>query len=310
MSEIIKINIAVIGLGPAGIGASVKLFDEGIDFTIFNKGMPGGKVNICPRVDNYPGYTKIPGPDLAFALYQRIMDRKIKVINKEVISLTKNNDDFELILSDNSKYIAKYVIVGTGTKEKLIGLKNEEEFLGKGISYCSVCDGHFYKNLPVAVIGGGNAALKEAIHLSEFVSHLYVIHRRNEFRGSLKNVEELKEKKNVEILTPYIPLEIMGKNKVEGLKIQNKETGEIKELKIDGLFPLVGQNPNTTFIKIDGVKDEYNTIPVNLKTMETNCPNLFATGDVLPRLLRQIYLSEHDGVVAAQTIINRIRNKN
>ena len=305
--EIQRYKVAIIGLGPGGIGAALKLHEQKIPFVIFEKSTPGGKVNVAPRVDNYPGFKMISGPDLAMKLYQRIIDAQIKVTFKEVVSLTKTDEMFTLLTQDGQVYEADFVIIGSGTKEKKIGLDKEEELLGKGISYCSICDGHFYKDLPVAVVGGGNAALKEAIHLSEIVSHLYLIHRRNEFRGQTNFVNELKAKKNVEILTPYVPVEIEGDNFVQGLKIQNRETGEIKDLKIDGLFPLVGQDPNTSFVEIDGVLDEYKTIPVNLKTMETNCHNLFAIGDCLPRLIRQIYLAEHDGMIAANTITSRMK---
>ena len=159
-----------------------------------------------------------------------------------------------------------------------------------------------FKGVDVAVIGGGNAALKEAIHLATVVKKLYVIHRRNEFRGSLNLVKELQEMDNVEIITPYIPIEILGEDKVTGLVIENREDGSHRTLEIQGLFPLVGQLPNTTFIKIDGVLNEWNTIPVE-RNMMSACEGLFAGGDVLPREIRQIYLAEHDGMVASKSII-------
>ena len=196
--------------------------------------------------------------------------------------------------------------VASGTKERKIGLPLEDEMLGHGLSYCALCDGHFFKGQRILVVGGGNSALKEAIHLSHIASHLVLIHRRNQFRGHEKLVEELKEQPNVEILTPYIPIEIIASDHIEAIKIQNVETKEEKVIETEGFFPLVGQIPNTQFIEIDGVKDEWGTIPVS-KTHESNCPSLFAGGDVLPRQIRQIYLSEHDGMVAAASIINRVK---
>lgn len=294
----------IIGCGPCGIGASLKLKEAGVDFAIIEKSAPGGKVNIAPRVDNYPGFTKIPGPDLAFALYERALKAGVEIIGDEVTSLTKEGDIF-VLKGLNETYKAKTVLIACGTTERKLGLdeKKEDFLLGRGLSYCAVCDGHFFKGVDVAVVGGGNSALKEAIYLADIAKHVYLLHRRNEFRGNPKNVEELKSLENVTILTPYIPLEIIGEEKVEGLRIQNKETLEEKVLVIQGLFPLVGQDPNSTFIDIEGVKDEWGTIPTNMKTMETSVKGLFAGGDILPRPLRQIYLAEHDGVVASKAII-------
>ena len=291
----------IIGAGPCGIGAALKLKEAGVNFAIVNSGTPGGKVNIAPRVDNYPGEHEIPGPDLAVKFFMRLMDNDISLIGDTVTSLTKEGDLFHIV-TEYGEYQAKTVLIASGTKEKKVGLAKEEELLGHGISYCSICDGHFFKGGDVAVIGGGNAALKEAIHLAHIAKQLYIIHRRNEFRGSNKLVDELKAMDNVEIITPYIPVEILGEDKVTGLVIENREDGSRRELTINGLFPLVGQLPNTTFIKIDGVVNEWGTIPVD-KGMMSSVPGLFAGGDVLPRDIRQIYLAEHDGVVASKSII-------
>ena len=291
----------IIGAGPCGIGAALKLKEAGINFALINSGTPGGKVNIAPRVDNYPGEKEIPGPDLAFKFYERLLNNNIPIIADTVLSLKKENDLF-IAECEYETYSAKAVLIASGTKERKVGLPKEDELLGHGISYCSLCDGHFFKQKDVAVIGGGNAALKEAIHLAHIVKKLYVIHRRNEFRGSVKLVDELKEMGNVEIITPYIPVEILGEDKVTGLVIENREDGSRRELVIDGLFPLVGQIPNTSFIKMDGVLNEWGTIPVD-RSMMSSVPGLFAGGDVLPREIRQIYLAEHDGVVASKSIV-------
>ncbi|MGM9873863.1 MAG: NAD(P)/FAD-dependent oxidoreductase [Bacilli bacterium] len=299
-------QVIVIGLGPGGMGVSMALKEKDIDVLVIEKAVPGGKINVAPRVDNYPGYKKIKGPDLAFELYKKYKSYNIATIYHEVISLRKVDDILTVELDDNEILTADYVVIASGTKERLIGLDKEEELLGHGLSYCSICDGHFFKNKTVAVIGGGNAALKEAIHLSDIVSKLYLIHRRNEFRGSLNLVNELKEKSNVTILTPYIPLEIVGEDKVEGLVLQNKEDSSIKKLTIDGLFPLVGQLPNTQFIQLD-ILDNYGTIPVDKNKM-SKCDRVYAVGDVLPRDIRQIYLAEFDGKVAAKDIINKINS--
>lgn len=300
-----KFDAIIIGAGPCGIGAALKLKEAGVDFAIIDGSTPGGKVNIAPRVDNYPGLKEIPGPDLAFKLFERLLNNDISITPDNILSLTKEGDVFHL-KGEYDEYEARAVLVASGTKEKKIGLAKEDEFLGHGVSYCSLCDGHFFKGADVAVIGGGNAALKEAIHLAGIVKQLYVIHRRNEFRGSNNLVKELQEMDNVEIITPYIPIEILGEDKVTGLVIENREDGSHRTLDIQGLFPLVGQIPNTTFIKIDGVLNEWNTIPVE-RNMMSSCTGLFAGGDVLPREIRQIYLAEHDGMVAAKSMIEYLK---
>ena len=294
-----EFDVVIIGAGPSGIGCAIELKKAGFNVALIEMSMPGGKINIAPRVDNYPGQKEIPGPDLAMIFYQRILDNELNFIGDEIISLDKVGDAF-VSIGKNDTYKSKVVYVASGTVERKVGLPNEDKLFGHGLSYCALCDGHFFKGQDVLVIGGGNAALKEAVHLAHLVKHLYLIHRRNEFRGTMKIVEELKSFDNVTIMTPYIPLEFIGEDKLEAVKIQNKETLEEKVLTVQGVFPLVGQNPNTTFIKLD-IKNEYGNIPVD-KAMSTPVEGCFAGGDVLPRDIRQIYLAEHDGMVAAKSI--------
>ena len=291
----------IIGSGPCGISTAINLKKAGVDVAIIERGVPGGKVNIAPRVDNYPGKFQIPGPELAMDFYKRMLASDVELIGDEVIELKKEGDDFAVICSEQS-YYAKAVVIACGTKERKLGLEKEDELLGHGISYCALCDGHFFKNKDILVCGGGNSALKEAIYLSNLANHLTLIHRRNEFRGAAKLVDELKSKTNVTILTPYIPNQIIGEDKVEGVEITNRETGEKLIIKCDGFFPLVGQIPNTQFVKIENVLDEYGTIPVD-KAHMSNTKGIFAGGDILPREIRQIYLAEHDGMTISKSVI-------
>ena len=298
-------DVLVIGCGPCGIGAAIKLKEAGKKIAIIEGNMPGGKVNIAPRVDNYPGFKEIPGPQLAMEFFNRINNNGIEVIYDQIDTLKKENDLF-YIKGSEGEYNSKTVLIATGTTEKKIGLPKEDEFLGHGISYCALCDGHFFKEKVITVIGGEYHALKEAIHLSHIGTKLYFVNDKDEFKGNEKLVNQLKEMDNVEFLIPYRLKEILGENKVEGVLLENIETKETKELSTDGLFPLVGLTPNTSFIQIDGVKNEEGFVPVN-RSMETSCKNLFAGGDVLPRDIRQIYLAEHDGVVAAISIIEALQ---
>ena len=295
----------IVGAGPCGMRVALELKKKDVDFLLIDPGTPGGKVNVAPRVDNYPGFHQIPGPDLAVALFMRLVDAGIEITPENVLSLTKDGDNF-VIKTDYNEYLAKTVVISSGTKDRKLGLEREDELLGHGLSYCALCDGHFFKGQDIIVIGGGNAALKEAIHLTHVAKKVYLIHRRNEFRGSNKLVDELRESGNTEIITPYIPVRIIASDKVEGIEIENREDGSRRIINLQGIFVAVGQIPNTQFINIDGVKDEWTTVPVTMKTMETNCSNLFAGGDVLPREIRQIYLAEHDGIVISKTILGRL----
>ncbi len=304
MSEIY--DCLVIGAGPGGLRASRELQKAGLSYLIFESNVPGGKVNIAPEVDNYPKIKKINGPDLAMKLFDEATAEGVDIQYEEATSLTKDDDIFTLVTDNKNTYQSKTVIIASGTVNRLIGLDKEKEFLGHGISYCSLCDGHFFKGQDVAVIGGGNVALKETIHLATLVNHLYLIHRRNEFRGFDYLVKQVKEIPNVEILTPYNCIEILGEEEVEGIVIKNAETSELKTLKVSGLFPLVGQIPNSQFVKIDGCLNESGTFPIDEKTRETKVENLFAIGDITERLTRQIYIAELDATEAVKTIISRL----
>ena len=296
----------IIGAGPCGIRSGIILKEAGLNVAVFEYSTPGGKINIAPRVDNYPGFTKIPGPDLAVEFFNWLNKAEVEMIPEEVTSLTKEGDMFR-IETPHGEYAAKTVLIATGTKERELGLPNEKELFGHGVSYCAVCDGHFFKGQDVLIIGGGNTALKEAIYMADLAHHVYLIHRRNEFRGNKYLVDELNALPNATILTPYVPVSILGDDKVTGAVIKNVETGEEKTLELQGVFPLVGQIPNSKFIKIDGVTNEWGTIPVDPKTKQTSVPGLYAGGDILPRDIRQIYLSEVDGKAACKAIIEYLK---
>lgn len=292
-------NCVIIGAGPCGIGAAIELKKLGFEAVVIEKGPIGGKINIAPRVDNYPGFTKIPGPDLAFEFFKKAKDNGIKIISDEVLSLEKE-ENF-IVKCKTNIFEAKTVLIACGTKERQLGLENEERLFGHGISYCAICDGHFFRGQDVLVIGGGNSALKEALHLVGLCKKVTLIHRRNEFRGLNHLVTELKEHENAEVLTPYVAVEFNGGDCLENVVIENVETKERKTLDVQGCFPLVGQLPNSNFVNIENILNEWGTIPVD-KNMMTPIEGLFAGGDILPRDIRQIYLAEHDGMVAARNI--------
>ena len=297
----------VLGAGPCGIRTGIILKEAGLEVAVIEGYTPGGKINIAPRVDNYPGFTKIPGPDLAVEFFNWLNKAGVEMISDVITSLTKEDNIFT-VTCQNGTYQAKTVLIATGTKERELGLPKEKELFGHGLSYCAVCDGHFFKGKDVLIIGGGNTALKEAIYMADLANHVYLIHRRNEFRGNKYLVDEFNALNNTTILTPYIPVSLLGDKEVTGVVIQNRETNEEKTLDVQGVFPLVGQIPNSEFIKIPGVTNEWGTIPVDPKTKQTSCEGLYAGGDILPRDIRQIYLSEVDGKMASKAIIEYLKN--
>ena len=297
-------DIIIIGGGPAGMIAALYSLRNNNRVLIIEKESFGGQIATSPRVENYPTIKEISGLELSDKMFEQIADLGVEFELDEVLEIHK--DKTFKVKSIYNEYEAKTVVIASGTTEKKIGLEKEDEMLGHGLSYCALCDGHFFKGQDIIVIGGGNSALKEAIHLTHVAKKVYLIHRRNEFRGSAKLVEELRNSPNVEILTPYVPHKILADDKVYGIEIEHRETGEIKTIELQGIFPAVGQNPNTQYINIEGVLDDWKTVPVTMKTMETSCENLFAGGDVLPRDIRQIYLAEHDGIVIAKTILERL----
>ncbi len=290
-------EIVVIGAGPGGITASIYLKRAGYSPYLIEKNMPGGKIPLTYSIENYPGFDSVSGSDLAMKMVDQLTANQIE-IHYETVSKVKKIDEGILVETDADVYCAEAVIIAGGTREKKLEIKGEENFLNRGISFCAVCDGGFYKNKPMAVIGGGNSALEEALYLEKIANPLYLIHRRKEFRGDLSCVEQVKASGNIHILTPYIPLEFKGKDRLESLVIQNAETEEIREIQVAGVFEYVGAIPNSEFLEEKELLDERGYILVD-SNMETSIPGIFAVGDITVKELRQIVTANGDGAIAA-----------
>jgi len=291
----------IIGAGPCGITAATILKENNVDVAIIEKAIPGGKVNIAPRVDNYPGKHEIPGPELAMDFYRRMLASNVELIPEEVIELAKEDDTFVVRCNENT-YLAKTVLIASGTKEKKLGLPKEDEMLGHGLSYCALCDGHFFRNKDIVVVGGSDHAIKEAIHLAHLANKLTLVNKDENYNENAKLVNELLMLPNVNVLYPYVVSEIIADDKITGIKVKNTNSNEEIVINTDGFFPLVGNIPNSSFINISNVLDSEGTIPVDNKTHMSNVDGLFAGGDILPRDIRQIYLAEHDGKISAKAI--------
>jgi thioredoxin reductase (NADPH) len=299
MSEEKKVHqIYIIGAGPAGMTAAIYLKRANIQFKIVDKYAPGGKMNITAVVDNYPGYFDIPGPDLAFKMYEQLREMGINIDYADVKKVNKVDEEF-IIETDEGIEYAKAVIVATGTQERKLKIPGEGKYTSKGVSYCAVCDAALYKGCDVAIVGGGNSALEEAVFTADIVNKVYLVHRRQEFRADESAVEEVKEKSNIELVLDTIPLEVLGDGEqVTGLRVKNIVTGEEKVLHVKAVFPFVGLDAVSDMLAGLNVRDERGYVIVNADMM-TEVPGLFSIGDVNQKTLRQIVTATSDGAIAA-----------
>ena len=298
-----RTSVCIIGAGPSGITAAIYLKRANIPFIFFEKNMPGGKIPLTSRIDNYPGFINGDGVTLALQMIEQLNKNEIEVTYEEVHSVYKKDDIF-IVESSKDMYECTYVILATGTKERKLGLKEEDKYLNKGISFCAICDGALYKNKDVALIGGGNSALEEALYLSSIVNKVYLIHRRNEFRGESLLLDRVKKQDNIIIYTPYVIKNIFGEDRVESIIISSLEK-EI-ELKVSGIFIYIGMNPSLEIIK-DQIEIDNGYALVN-EDMMTSLTNLYAIGDVRKKSLRQIVTAVNDGAIASDSISRLIHH--
>ena len=275
----------IIGMGPAGIQIALLLFKAGKTIAIIEKSTPGGKVNIAPRIDNYPGFPEINGPDLAFELFNRINEAGIEPIFDEVVKVEK--DDKFIVTLSSETISADKVIVASGTLEKTIGLENEEHFFGHGLSYCAICDGHFFKDQVNMVIAEDKYAIHEAIYLTSLASKVIVVTSKDKLVGDKRRIDELNNKENVEYIYNHRVIKLNGTDKLESVTLDDG-----REIEVKGLFPLMGYIPNSQFLPKE-VLNEDGFVVVD-KNYETSIPGLYAIGDVMDRELKQIYLAEND----------------
>lgn len=296
-----EFDIIIIGAGTAGMTAGIYTARANKKVLLLEGKNYGGQIINTPDIENFPTISHISGIDYATNLYNQIKELGVIYKREEVIKLTENR----IITTKKNQYKAKAVIIATGTQNRKLGLKNEEKLIGRGISYCATCDGRFYKGKNVAVIGGGNTAIEDAIYLSDLAEKVYLIHRREEFRAEQKAIDILKSKENVEILLNYIPNELIIENKLTGLEVINKN-GEKKTINISGIFVAVGQNPNTEMFKnlIELDKSGY----IKSKDgVHTNLEKIYVAGDVREKELRQLVTAAADGAIAANTAITEIQ---
>ena len=297
------LDVLIIGAGPAGMTAAIYAARGNLKVGIIEQGAPGGAMVNTALIENYPGFKKIDGAMLSLEMFEQVNDLGVEYFGYAVKEIVKEGNIFVVKAEDlEERLTAKAIIIATGTKNKVLDIPGEEKYKNRGISWCAICDGSFYKNKTVAVIGGGNSALEEALYLTDIAQKVYIIHRRDEFRGADIIVSKLKTRANVEFLLNVIPLEFIGGDKLEQIKLQNKITNEIFKIDIDGCFEYVGQQPENIAFASLGVTDERGYVVVD-KNFETTIKGLFACGDIVVKEVRQIATAVNDGAIAALNVI-------
>ena len=294
-------EVIIIGSGPAGLTAAIYTSRAKLKTAVLEKMVVGGQVTTTYEVENYPGFTE---PVNGFLLMNKFENQAKKfgaeiLTGREVFSIKKEGSLFNIETS-RGVIKGKTIIIATGAKFKKIGIPGEDKFTGRGISYCATCDGAFFKDKTVAVIGGGNSALEESLFLTKFANKVYLIHRRKEFRAD-KVIQEhvLTNDKIIPVLN-YIPVEIKGDNEVNEIVLKERDTEETKTLKVDGVFIFIGLTPNSEAFK-DFIKLDKNGYIIVDKNLATNVPGIFAAGDVIQKDLRQIATAVGDGAIAANS---------
>lgn len=298
------LDTIIIGSGPAGLSASIYIKRANLNVLVIEKDYEGtGQVAESGKVDNYLGIPGISGYELGEKFREHALKAGVNFLEANVINIKKQKDNILRVELENGEYVeVKTIIYAAGATHRRLNVLGEEKYLGRGVSYCAICDGAFYKNKVVAVIGGGDVALDDAVYLSEIAKKVYLIHRRKEFRGAESTLNLLKEKENVEILINSEVDSILGDDKVTGILLKNK-----REIILDGIFSAIGMIPKTEILKELIDLDEYGYVKAD-ETGKTNLKGFFVAGDVRKKELRQIVTAVSDGANAATSAINYIRD--
>jgi thioredoxin reductase (NADPH) len=309
------LNIAIIGGGPAGLTAGLYATRGGLkDVVMFEKGMPGGQITQSSEIENYPGVPEVvSGLEFMESWPKQAMRFGLKHEMEEVSRIVKNDDNtFTLMLSSDKQVQARSVIVCTGSNPRRAGFKGEDEFFGKGVSTCATCDGFFYKGKEVAVLGGGDTALEEALHLAKICSKIYLIHRREGFRAAPVTVEKVKNTPNIELVLNAKVQEVYGgKMGVEGVKVAFND-GKERDIQVPGIFTFVGMNVNNGLLRQQDGKylcevNDSGEVVVDL-SMKTSTPGVFAAGDIRIQAPKQVVCAAGDGATAALSAMAYLEN--
>ena len=291
-------DVVIIGAGTAGMSAAIYTVRAGKTALMLEGNAYGGQIINTPDIENYPGIAHISGFDFATGLYEQALALGAELEFEKALSVKKTDGGFEVLTAQNS-YPCKAVILATGAKNRPLGLPNEQKLIGHGVSYCATCDGMFFRGRDVAVNGGGNTALEDALFLSNYCNKVYLVHRRDQFRGDLKEVQRLREKDNIEFVLNSTISEIKEEeDMVSAIVVKDKFTGDTREIPVAGLFVAIGQEPdNLPFANVAEL-DEKGYISAG-EDCTCKIPGVFTAGDCRTKTVRQLTTAASDGAVAA-----------
>ncbi|MBM0066169.1 thioredoxin-disulfide reductase [Alkalicoccobacillus gibsonii] len=307
MSEETIYDVIIAGAGPAGMTAAVYTSRAQLSTLMLERGVPGGQMANTEEVENYPGFDHILGPDLSTKMFEHAKKFGAEYAYGDIKEIIDEGDT-KRVIAGSKEYHARAVIVTTGAEYKKIGVPGEKELGGRGVSYCAVCDGAFFKNRELVVVGGGDSAVEEAVYLTRFASKVTVIHRRDELRAQKILQQRAFDNDKVEFIWNHVVTEIDEEGgKVGSVKLKNTKTDEVSEFKTDGVFIYIGLLPLNESVKNLGILNEEGYIVTN-EEMETKIPGIFAAGDVREKSLRQIVTATGDGSVAAQNVQHYIES--
>ena len=294
-------DIVIIGGGPAGLTAAIYGVRANKSVMVLESTSCGGQIINTSYIENYPVAPHITGLEFGQTLQKQAEDLGVKIDYDYVLHIDQIEGGFSIV-TDDETLKAKAVIIATGTTPRKLNIENEDRFIGRGVSYCATCDGHFFKDKTVAVVGGGNSAAHEALYLSDLASKVYLIHRRDELRAGDAMVEKLKAKANIELVLQANVSGLIGDDKLQKIKLEDD-----RELDVDGLFVSIGREPNAGVL-IDGLTLDENGYVVSDEKCATNIPGVFVAGDVRTKELRQLVTATSDGAIAATAAINYINS--
>ncbi len=292
-------DVIIAGAGPAGMTAAVYASRANLDTLMIERGIPGGQVANTEDVENYPGFDHILGPDLSNKMFEHAKKFGAEYAYGDIDDVV-DHGSYKLVKAGKKEYKTKTLIITTGAQHKKLGIPGEEDLSGRGVSYCAVCDGAFFRDKNLVVIGGGDSAVEEGIYLTKFAKKVTIVHRRDALRAQKIIQERAFNNDKIDFIWNTVPEQINGPNgKVESITLTNRETNETYDHEIDGVFIYIGMVPLSAPFKNLGILNEEGYIPTNAK-METNVPGVFAAGDIRDKELRQIVTATGDGSIAAE----------
>lgn len=292
-------DVIIIGAGPAGMTSAIYASRANLSVLMIEKKYPGGQMLSTGEIENYTGYEEISGPELSEKMFEHSKKFGTEFAFGEITDIKVENN-LKILTAGEKTFKAKTVIIATGTEARLLGIPGEQEFASRGVSYCAVCDGAFFRNKNVVVIGGGDSAIEEALYLSNLVSKVTIVHRRDELRAQKILQNRAFEKANIEFVWDSVPIEIKGERKVNSISIKNVKTEDITEISADGIFIYIGMNPQTSIFENLDILDEHGYIPTD-EHLATKIPGIFVAGDVRQKEIRQVVTAASDGAIAAQS---------